>query len=120
MDFSFALPLIRFLIVFPFLHSGVFCILNFKNSTKMIESRNLPLAPVGLACAIFTKLTFGLAVVFGIYTGFAALMLALYTIFATVLFHDFWKRQGMERNIEIFWVTTNTGLVGGLLLLATL
>ena len=47
-----------------------------------------------------------------------ALALAIFTLVATVLVHDFWNMQGEERLARSRVALANLGLVGGLLLLA--
>ncbi len=110
-------PIARIFLALPFIHSGISVILDKKPTVGLMQSRNLPFIPVLLPIALLLKLGASLALVFNIFPALAAGSLAAFTIVATIIFHNFWSFEGQEREVEIYWFTTNTGLIGGLILL---
>jgi len=110
----------RLLISFLFIHSGINALRNMNGYTMLMKSRAIPLVPILAPLSILLKIGGGLAILFGIYVSFFAAALALFTLIATLIFHDFWNHSdSFERLSETFWFTTNTAVIGGLLLLTT-
>ncbi len=59
----------------------------------------------------------GLMIVLGWKTRFAAIVLALFTAAATVIFHDFWNFSGREQINQMLHAFKNVSMIGGLLIL---
>jgi putative oxidoreductase len=70
----------------------------------------------GLAAA--GELAGALGVAFGLFTRVAALGLVVFTVFATVTFHDFWALEDPARAEQYMHFMKNLGLVGGLMILS--
>ncbi len=73
--------------------------------------------PVLLAGALFEVIG-GLLVFLGIWTRLGALLLILFMIPVTTLFHHFWDLQDPERQIQMIHFMKNVSIAGGLLFLA--
>jgi putative oxidoreductase len=58
----------------------------------------------------------GLALIFGFSPAWAALGLVLFTIVASIMFLDFWNKEGEARAGALSTWKTNLALIGGLLL----
>ena len=109
---DFAALIGRIMIAALFIPAGFSKIGGFAGTAGYIASKGLPLPEVGAAIAIVLELVAGLMLVVGWKTRFAALVLAAFTLVATVLFHPYWQNAA-EWNA--FW--KNIAVVGGLLLL---
>jgi len=107
----------RALIALLFIPAGFSKIGGFAGTTGYIASKGLPLPELGAAIAIAVELGLGLLLLVGFKTRFAALAIALFTVAATVIFHNFWAvpaAQMMQQQQAFF---KNIAVVGGLLLL---
>ena len=83
----------------------------------MMTAHGLPAAavPVLLAGAVVVELAGGLALLLGVQTRRAALVLFLYLIPVTLTMHNFWADQGMEQQNQMFHFLKNLAILGGLL-----
>lgn len=118
MSFFSIFLLARVCIAFPYLYSVLFSLRNFENSVEMIKSKNIPFPKIALIGSILLRLMGGVFLVLDVYRSEAALVLLAFTVVATILFYGFWKCEGQERINKIFSLTSNIGLMGGLILLA--
>ncbi len=85
--------------------------LQLEQATGMPTMRLLAIAVGGL------QVVCGLLIAFNIAARWFALLLALYTIGATVLFHDFWNAaDALARNDALNHLLKNVAILGGLLL----
>lgn len=106
----------RILLAIIFITSGFGKITGLEGTAGYIASKGLPLPMVLAAGAAVVELVGGLLLVVGFKARWAGLVLAVFTIAAAVLFHDYWhaaaaERAGQEIN---FW--KNISMTGGLLL----
>jgi putative oxidoreductase len=69
------------------------------------------LAPVGAAVEFIG----GLAIVFGLMTRYAAVLMILFVIVATLISHRFWAVQGAERRPQTVQFAKNAAIIGGFL-----
>ena len=112
-------PLVgRVLISQIFILAGIAKIMNFSMMTGYVTAAHLPLPKVSLAIAAAIEILGGLAILTGFHTKVAAWILFLFLIPTTILFHNFWAMQGMERQDNIGHFQKNLAIMGGLLLLA--
>jgi putative oxidoreductase len=101
-----------------FVTSGWGKIGGFEGTAGYIASKGLPMASVVTALTILVELGGGLALVFGFFTRWAALALAVFSVLAGVIFHNYWAvpaDQVMNMTIH-FW--KNISIAGGMLVLA--
>ncbi len=108
----------RLLLAALFLPAGISKIGGFAGTAGYIASKGLPLPEVGAAIAIVVEIVGGLALIAGFGTRLAALALALFTLVATFIFHNYWgvpAEQVMGQQIN-FW--KNISIAGGFLVLA--
>ena len=59
----------------------------------------------------------GASVALGIYPALGALALAVFTLAASVLYHNFWAMQGEERASHLNSMASNLALVGAFLII---
>lgn len=108
----------RLLLALMFITSGFGKIAGFAGTAGYIASKGLPMASVVAALTILVELGGGLAIAFGFMTRWAALALAVFTVLAGVIFHNYWAvppEQVMMQQIN-FW--KNISIAGGFLVLA--
>jgi putative oxidoreductase len=108
----------RVLLALLFITSGLSKIGGFEGTAGYIASKGLPMAAVVAGLTILVELGGGLAIAFGFMTRWAALALAVFTLLAAVIFHNYWAvpaEQVMMQQIN-FW--KNISIVGGFLALA--
>ena len=83
-----------------------------------IASKGLPLPAVGAVIAIGVEVLGGLALLVGFGTRVAALVLAVFTVAATVIFHAWWAVPAEAQMVQQLMFFKNIAVVGGLLVLA--
>lgn len=101
-----------------FLPAGLNKISAFDGTVAYIQSVGLPLAALGAVLAIVIEVVGGLALVAGYRTRLAALVLAGFTLVASVLFHAYWAAPADQAFMQQLMFFKNLGVIGGLLVLA--
>jgi putative oxidoreductase len=110
----------RVLIAALFIPAGISKIGGFEGTVGYIASVGLPLATAGAIVAILVEVVAGAALLVGYRTKQAALVLALFTLVATVLFHNFWAMPEDQAFMQQLMFMKNIAVVGGLLVVAAL
>lgn len=110
----------RVLIAALFIPAGISKIGGFEGTVGYIASVGLPLATVAAIVAILVEVVAGAALLVGYRTKQAALVLALFTLVATVLFHNFWAMPEDQAFVQQLMFMKNIAVVGGLLVVAAL
>lgn len=108
----------RLLLAALFLPAGISKIGGFAGTAGYIASKGLPLPEVGAALAIAVEILGGLALILGFGTRLAALALALFTLVATFIFHNYWGVPADQAFVQQLMFNKNIAVVGGLLVLA--
>jgi putative oxidoreductase len=103
----------RLLIAPIFIWAGWGKIADYAGSAGYMESYGLP--AILLPLAIVAELGGGLAILFGLFSRWAALALAGFCIVTAAIFHSAWSGDGGHMQMISFM--KNLGLAGGLLLL---
>ena len=97
----------RIMLAVLFLPAGLSKIGGFAGTAGYIASKGLPLPEVGAAIAIAVEVLGGLA-----------LILAIFTVVAGVIFHNFWASPADQQMVQQIMFMKNIAVAGGLLLLA--
>jgi putative oxidoreductase len=100
-----------------FVWSGFGKVTGFSGAASMIASQGLPLPQALTAMTIFVELVLGLAIVVGFKARIAALLIALWLIPATLVFHSFWSAPDAEAMMQQINFMKNVSIFGGMLLL---
>jgi len=108
----------RLLLALLFLPAGISKIGGFAGTAGYIASKGLPLPEAGAAIAILVEVLGGLALIAGFGTRLAALVLALFTLVATFIFHNYWGVPADQAFVQQLMFNKNIAVVGGLLVLA--
>lgn len=104
----------RLLIAPLFIVFGFEKITGYASSLGYMEAYGLP--GILLPVAIAAELGGGLAILFGFFSRWAALALAIFCIVTALVFHTAWSGDGGQAQFINFM--KNVALAGGLLLLA--
>jgi putative oxidoreductase len=108
----------RILLGVLFLPAGLMKLTGFAGTAGYIASAGLPLPEVGAALAIIIEIGGGAALIAGYRTVLAAQVLAVFTLVATVCFHNFWAMPADQAFVQQLMFFKNIAVVGGLLVLA--
>jgi len=108
----------RLALVALFLPAGISKIGSFDATAGYIASVGLPLAALGAAIAIVVEVGGGAALLAGFYTRTAAIVLAAFTLVASVIFHAYWAVPAEQVFVQQLLFFKNIAIVGGLLVLA--
>jgi putative oxidoreductase len=108
----------RILIALLFIPAGINKITGFGGTVGYIASKGLPLPQVAAAGTIVVEIVVGLALLVGFKARYAALILAAFTVAASLLFHNFWAMPEAQKMMQQLMFTKNFAIVGGLLFIA--
>src|ERR1700759_3676603 len=101
-----------------FLLSAVGKATQWDGTAGYMAAKGMPLVPFFLARALAFELLGGLSVLLGYKAHYGALALAFYLIPVTLIFHNFWAFDGMQRQMEMINFLKNVSIFGGLLAVA--
>jgi putative oxidoreductase len=108
----------RILMALVFLISGIHKGVWYRNARKEFETNRIPLIALTLPATIALHLIASLCLIFGFETQIAALLLAAFTVVATLKVHAFWRLPKEQQLGRSRIAVANLAIVGGLLLLA--
>ncbi len=108
----------RLLLAALFLPAGIGKLTGFAGTVGYIASKGLPLPELGAALAVLVEVGGGLALIAGFGTRAAALVLALFTLVASVVFHNYWGVPADQAFMQQLLFFKNIAVVGGLLTVA--
>lgn len=98
-----------------FVWSGFGKISGFADTAGYIASKGLPVPEVLAAGTVFVELVLGLALAMGFKTRIAALLIALWLIPTTLIFHNFWAAPAAEAAMQQINFMKNLSIFGGML-----
>ncbi|MDM7460625.1 MAG: DoxX family protein [bacterium] len=105
----------RVLLCLIFLTSGVNKILTFEATAARMADAGMPLAPLLLVGAIGLELVGSALVITGFHIPLGALMLLVFLVPATFIFHAFWKFEEPQQTAERIQFMKNLAITGALL-----
>ena len=110
----------RLLLALMFIVAGLSKFGDLAGTAGYIASKGLPLpSVVALLTAVF-EVVGGVALVVGYQARYVALAMALFTLAASVLFHDFWAMPADKQFVQQLMFMKNLSVAGGLLLVFAL
>lgn len=111
------IPLIgRILMSLLFIIAGINKIFNFTGTAGYMAMQGMPFVSFFLVCAIIVEIGGGLLLIAGYKTKIVAIVLFLYLIPTTLIFHHFWTYSGMQRqNMQVHFLK-NLSIMGGMLM----
>ncbi len=108
----------RLLMAALFLPAGLSKLTGFAGTVGYISSVGLPMPTVAAALALIVEIVGGVALIVGFGTRVAALVLAFFTLAASVGFHAYWAVPADQAFVVSLLFYKNIAVVGGLLFLA--
>ena len=108
----------RFLLALMFVLAGISKIGGFAGTVGYMQSKGMPMASVLAVLTIALEIGGGMALIVGWQTRWAALALALFTLVASLIFHDFWAMTGPAQMTNQLMFMKNMAVIGGMLVLA--
>lgn len=114
---SFALAA-RVLLALLFIPAGWNKIAGFAGTAGYIASVGLPMPQVLAAGAIAVEFGAGILLLIGLFTRWSALVIAVFTLLAAFLFHNYWAMPADKQMMQamIFW--KDVAIAGGLFAIA--
>lgn len=108
----------RLLLAALFIPAGLSKLTSFQGTVDYISSVGLPMASMAAALALLVELGAGLMLIVGAKTRIAALVLASFTLIASLFFHAYWSAPVEQQMVQQLLFFKNVAVVGGLLTLA--
>ena len=108
----------RVLFVVLFLPAGISKLTGFSGTVGYIASVGLPAPALGAVLALVVEIGGSLALLAGFGTRIAALVLALFTLGASIFFHAYWSVPADQAFVTQLLFFKNIAVAGGLLVLA--
>jgi putative oxidoreductase len=105
----------RILITAIFLISGYHKIIGFSAVSGMMAKMGMPMADLLLVGAIVCEIGGGLMVLLGWNACLGALLLIIFTLPATFIFHNFWAVDPAQFQNQFNHFMKNLAIIGGLL-----
>jgi uncharacterized membrane protein YphA (DoxX/SURF4 family) len=117
---AYGFPIARVCLAAVFLYSGVDKLWHWRSSIEEVTGDGLPWPAAFVGATVFTQLVGGCLVATGFFAWLGALLLAGFTVAATLVGHRFWLRRGSEFAHELTTSLEHVAIVGGLVLLCLL
>lgn len=104
----------RIMLAVMFVPAGFGKLTGFAGTVGYIASVGLPLPELGAALAIVVELGLGLMLLAGYKTRAAAIGLAVFTVVAGILFHNYWAMPADKAYVNQLMFFKNLAIAGGL------
>jgi putative oxidoreductase len=104
----------RVLLSLPFLYSGIDKCLHWTAAQREVAASGLPWPTLLHLVTVAMQLGAGFSVLIGIEARLGALLLCLFLVPVTVMYHPFWKRSGADLVAEADHFLLNFAVIGGL------
>ena len=106
----------RILLAVMFIISGFGKIAGFDGTVGYIASKGLPIAQLVAIGTIAVELGGGIMLAVGFKARWAALALAIFTLLAAIIFHNFWAAEAAQKMSQQINFMKNISIVGGMLM----
>jgi putative oxidoreductase len=114
-----AMPIGRLLLSAIFIMSGIHKITAWSETADSMTREGMVAVPLFLLGALTFEIVGGLSVLLGYKTRFGALLLIIFLIPTTLIFHDFWTYEGDEQQMQMIHFMKNLSILGGLFCILT-
>jgi putative oxidoreductase len=115
---SYVLLAVRLLVATLFIYGGVGKILAFGLTASRLPGGEAGLGVLLAAGAIAVEFGCSTALILGIWTRWASLILIAFTIAATLMFHNFWASPAPQIQVQTVNFLKNLGLIGAFAMIA--
>jgi len=110
----------RLLLALMFVLAGLNKFAGLAGTAGYIASKGLPMPMVLAVATAALEVVGGLAIIVGFHARLAALALAIFTVLASFLFHNFWAMPADQAYVQQLMFMKNIAVAGGLLLVFSL
>jgi putative oxidoreductase len=110
----------RILLSLPFLYSGIDKCLHCTSAQREVAASGLPWPTLLHLVTVALHLGAGVSLLIGIEARLGALLLCLFLVPVTVMYHPFWKRSGLDLVAEADHFLLNFAVIGGLSMIVAL
>ena len=110
----------RVFLSLPFLYSGIDKCWRWDAAQREVAASGLPWPTLLHLVTVVVQLGGGLSLLLGIEARLGALLLSLFLLPVTLLYHPFWKRSGAGFVAEADHFLSNLAIIGGLLVIVAL
>jgi putative oxidoreductase len=104
----------RVLLSLPFLYSGIDKCLHWTTAQREVAASGLPWPTLLHLVTVALQLGAGFSLLVGIEARLGALLLCLFLVPVTVMYHPFWKHSGADLVAEVDHFLLNFAVIGGL------
>jgi putative oxidoreductase len=118
MQSKWQLLLGRVLLSVIFILSGLGKLPHFHDVAGMMAGKGIPLASVALAITLLIEIGGGLMLLTGYKARYAALVIAIWLVPVTLVFHNFWAVPAAQQQDQMINFLKNLAIIGGLLVTA--
>jgi putative oxidoreductase len=98
-----------------FLYSGFTKLFDWPAGVAEVTNMGLPMPALALTATVSVQIVCGLMVLMGVAARWGALLLAGFTIAATLIAHDFWAHEGLARQQQLTIFLEHAAIAGGFL-----
>jgi putative oxidoreductase len=113
---SIVLFLGRFCIAIIFLASAVGKSMDWDGTVSYMAAKHMTMIPLFLIAAILFEIVGSLSLILGWKARIGSLILMIFLVPTTIIFHDFWNLEGMDRFLQMIEFQKNLAIFGGLLM----
>lgn len=110
----------RVLIGGVFLWAAYEKITHWSTTLAYMKARNVPYMDVVVPTSVGLKIAGALSLVLGWHAHLGAFVLLLITAASAIYLHDFWTKQGSDRNLEKLFFMKELAVIGGLFMILAL
>ena len=107
----------RILFAALFMLSGLMKLSNMEGTAKFMATKGVPVVQVLLLLTIVIEVLASLAIAAGAHARAAALVLFMWLVPVTLVFHPFWAVDAAQKQIQLTQFMKNLAIMGGALLL---
>jgi putative oxidoreductase len=108
----------RVLLSVIFILSGLGKLPHFHDVAAMMAGKGIPLASVALVITLLIEIGGGLMLLTGYKARYAALVIAVWLVPVTLVFHNFWAVPAAQQQDQMINFLKNLAIIGGLLVTA--
>ncbi len=108
----------RILLALIFIVSGFGKLMHYAGTETYMASAGLPMVELLLPLTILVELGGGLLIAFGLFTRIVAILVFLFLIPVSLVFHHFWDLPAAQAGMQQIQFMKNITIMGGMLLLA--
>jgi len=105
----------RILIALIFVRSGWGKLTDLGSFAAMLDRGDVPMASVVALIGAVVEFGGGLAIVFGVGTRYAALLMIVFTAMATLIAHRYWTYPADQQQAQMVQFAKNISIIGGFL-----